>query len=109
MLGDCLYKAVGSVMERHEMPARRVHELDNRDTNFFIALHWTEFLANEDAKYKPVFDELSKHQDAILTEIKKSQGTEVDLGGYYLFDYKKTSAAMNPSETLNQILGHVAM
>ena len=104
MLGENLYKAIELVMEKHELPERRVHELDNRDTNFYIALHWAQFLAQQDAKYQPLFEQLSAAHDQIHAEINKSQGAKVDLGGYYHFDYEKTSRAMNPSPTLSRIL-----
>jgi len=106
-LGKCLFKAVGLVLERHELPERRVHEPDNRDANFFLALHWAQFLAEEDDAFGPIFHTLDAAKDEIAKEIATSQGKEVDLGGYYFFDYDKANRAMNPSETLNEILGTI--
>jgi isocitrate dehydrogenase len=103
-LGQCLYKAIGVVLEKHEMPERRVHDMDNRDTNFFIALHWAEFLAKEDSRFEPIFERLSAASNTVITEVNKSQGSQVDLGGYYQFDYEKAKNAMNPSHTLLSIL-----
>ena len=107
ILGDCLYKAVGLILERHEMPERRAHELDNRDTNYFVAVHWAEFLAKEDANFLPIFKKLADGQKQILADFDNCQGNPVDLGGYYLFDYDKVKTAMNPSETLNAILDSI--
>lgn len=107
MLGDCLYKAIGVVLEKHEMPERRVHDIDNRDTNYHVALHWAEFLAKEDASYKNLFKSLADNEEKILAEIKASQGPPAELGGYYLFDYAKAKEAMNPSATLNAILDSI--
>jgi isocitrate dehydrogenase len=107
MLGDCLYKAIGVIMEKHEMPERRVHEIDNRDTNFFIALHWAEFLSEEDEKYAVVFKKLLESKDRILEEIRSSQGEAVDLGGYYRYEFDKAKRAMNPSATLCEILDSI--
>lgn len=104
LLGDCLYKAIGVVLEKHEMPERRVHDLDNRDTNFYVALHWAEFLAEKDEVVKPLYKELLDAMEEILAEINRSQGDPVDLGGYYLFESEKAKRAMNPSQTLTSIL-----
>lgn len=107
MLGGSLYKAIGVIMEKHEMPERRVGDIDNRDTNYHIALHWAEFLAKEDKSYEDLYKRLAESEDAILAEIKASQGSEKDLGGYYLFDYSKAKEAMNPSKTLAAILDSI--
>ena len=104
LLGDCLYKAIGVIMGKHEMPERRVYEIDNRDTNFFIALHWAEFLSKEDDRYLAVFKKLSEGSDKILEEIRSCQGKAVDLGGYYRYEFDKARRAMNPSATLCEIL-----
>lgn len=110
MLGECLYKAIGVIMEKHEMPERRVGEVDNRDTNAHIALHWAEFLAEKDsAAYKDLYLRLKDNEQQILEEIKKSQGTATDLGGYYLLDYGKAYDAMNPSKTLKEILDSIVV
>lgn len=81
-----------------------MNEIDNRATNYYIALYWSEYLAQADPAYKDVFEKLSSHRSEIVAEFQKSQGDAADLGGYYLFDYEKTKAAMNPSKTLNSIM-----
>lgn len=104
LLGDCLDKAVGKILDNRKSPSRRVNEIDNRATNFYVALYWAEFLSQEDPSFKPLFDELSANRSKIVEEFKNCQGDAVDLGGYYLFDQEKASLAMNPSPTLNAIL-----
>jgi len=104
-LGKCLTKAVARLLDNRKSPSRRVNEIDNRATNFYIALYWSEYLAEEDPAYKEMYDQLSSARSDIVAEFQQSQGDAVDLGGYYLFDYEKTKRAMNPSKTLNSILG----
>ena len=104
LLGECLNKAVGRILTNRKSPSRRVNEIDNRATNFYVALYWAEYLAEEDATFKPLFDELSSNRSKIVEEFKNCQGDPVELGGYYLFDYKHASEAMRPSVTLNSIL-----
>lgn len=104
LLGECLNKAVGRLLDNRKGPSRRVNEIDNRATNYYIALYWSEYLAQADPAYKDVFEKLSSHRSEIVAEFQKSQGDAADLGGYYLFDYEKTKAAMNPSKTLNSIM-----
>jgi len=103
-MGELLFEAIGLVMSKHEMPERRVHEIDNRDTNFFVALHWSQLLAEEDETFEALYRQLSSTKDIILKEIRESQGPNVDLGGYYRLDYKKARKAMNPSATFSAIL-----
>lgn len=104
LLGECLNKAVGRILTNRKSPSRRVNEIDNRATNYYVALYWAEYLAEADAAHKPLFDKLSSNRSKIVEEFKFCQGDPVDLGGYYLLDYKQTSNAMQPSPTLNSIL-----
>lgn len=101
LLGECLNKAVGRLLNNRKSPSRRVNEIDNRATNFYVALYWAEYLAEKDPAYKPVFDKLSGARSDVVAEFKTSQDRPADLGGYYLFDYESTQRAMNPSKTLN--------
>jgi len=106
LLAKALDKAVGRILTNRKSPSRRVKEIDNRATNFYVALYWAEYLAEEDPTFQPIFDELSKNRGKIVEEFKSSQGEPVDLGGYYLFDNEKTRRAMLPSPTLNDIINH---
>eukprot|EP00533_Pseudo-nitzschia_delicatissima_P003503 CAMPEP_0116090682 /NCGR_PEP_ID=MMETSP0327-20121206/7101_1 /TAXON_ID=44447 /ORGANISM="Pseudo-nitzschia delicatissima, Strain B596" /LENGTH=795 /DNA_ID=CAMNT_0003581981 /DNA_START=119 /DNA_END=2506 /DNA_ORIENTATION=+ len=107
LLGECLNKAVGRILDNRKSPSRKVNQIDNRATNFYVALYWADFLAQEDDAYKPMFDALSKGRSQIVEEFKVSQGDPVDLGGYYLVDPVKVGNAMNPSKTLNNILASI--
>lgn len=103
-LGDCLNEAVGRLLNNRKSPSRVVNQIDNRATNYYVALYWADFLREEDPSYEPVFEALSNARADIVDEFKESQGKPVDLGGYYLFDAKKTKKAMNPSKSLNAAL-----
>jgi isocitrate dehydrogenase len=107
LLGKTLNQAVGRLLDNRKSPSRRVKEIDNRATNFYVALYWAEYLAAEDPTYKPIFDKLSSNRSKIVEEFKASQGEPVDLGGYYLFDHEKTEHAMLPSPTLNGIMNSI--
>jgi isocitrate dehydrogenase len=104
LLGECLNKAVGRLLDNRKSPSRRVNEIDNRATNYYVSLYWAEYLAEKDPAYEPIFKELSSKRSEIVEEFKTAQDKPADLGGYYLFDYDKTAKAMNPSPTLNSIL-----
>jgi len=104
LLGECLDKAVGRILNNRKSPSRRVKEIDNRATNFYVGLYWAEYLAQEDPSFKPIYDELADKRSTIVDELKKCQGDPVDLGGYYQFDFEKADLAMNPSETLRGII-----
>jgi len=104
MLGECLNKAVGRILNNRKSPSRRVKEIDNRATNYYVALYWAEYLAEQDPTYKPIFEELSGKRSDIVEEFKACQGESIDLGGYYMFDYQKARNAMSPSPTLAKIL-----
>lgn len=104
ILGECLNKAVGRILTNRKSPSRSVNQIDNRATNYYVAMYWVDFLRQEDPSYEDFFHQMSTNRATIVDEFKHSQGSPVDLGGYYLFDAEKTNKAMNPSKTLNQIL-----
>ena len=104
MLGDCLNKAVGRILTNRKSPSRRVNEIDNRATNYYVALYWAEYLAEEDPTFKPLYEELSSNRSKIVAEFQGCQGDAVDIDGYYLPNYDMTAKAMRPSSTLNKIL-----
>jgi isocitrate dehydrogenase len=107
LLGECLNKAVGRILDNRKSPSRKVNQIDNRATNFYVALYWADYLAQEDPAYKPMFDALSNNRAKIVEEFKECQGDPVELGGYYLVDPEKVGKAMNPSKTLNNILSTI--
>jgi len=104
LLAKTLDKAVGRILNNRKSPSRRVKEIDNRATSFYVALYWAEYLAAEDPAYKPIFEKLSSNRSKIVEEFKSCQGEPVDLGGYYQFDYEKAKHGMLPSPTLNEIM-----
>ena len=107
LLGECLNKAVGRILDNRKSPSRKVNQIDNRATNFYVALYWADYLAQEDPAYKPMFEALSNARSTIVEEFKECQGDPVELGGYYLVDPDKVGKAMNPSKTLNKILASI--
>jgi len=107
LLGECLNKAVGRILDNRKSPSRKVNQIDNRATNFYVALYWADYLAQEDPAYKPMADALAGARSQIVEEFKECQGNPVELGGYYLVDPVKVGKAMNPSKTLNKILSSI--
>ncbi len=110
LLGETLDRATGSVLENGRSPSRKVGELDNRGSHFYLALHWAQELAGqtEDAALAELFaalaDQLAAYQDTIVEELDLPQGGPVDLGGYYRPDPARVEAVMRPSATLNAAL-----
>ena len=110
VLAETLDEANGEILEHNRSPARKVGELDNRGSHFYLALYWAKALARRDnssglaARFKPLAETLAANEDKINAELIAAQGKPVDTSGYYLPDDKKTSAAMRPSATLNDAL-----
>merc|ERR1712183_695546 len=109
-MASALDKAVGAFLTANKNPSRKVREIDNRGSHYWVARYWSEELAkqDDDKNLKAAFAEtaaaLGEQEAAILDELVKCQGPAVDLGGYYRVDKAKTDAAMNPSTTLNSII-----
>ena len=110
VLADALDAAIGKILDHNRSPARKVGEIDNRGSHFYLALYWAQALAAQtkdkelQARFKPLAETLAKNEAKINAELIAAQGKPVDLGGYYEPDAKKTSAAMRPSATLNAAL-----
>jgi len=110
VLAETLDEANGKILEHNRSPARRVGELDNRGSHFYLALYWAQALARQTnspalaARFKPLAEALAANEAKINAELIAAQGKPVDTGGYYLPDQAKTSAAMRPSATLNAAL-----
>jgi isocitrate dehydrogenase len=107
VLAGALDRATGTLLEENKSPSRRVGELDNRGSHFYLALFWARELATqrEDADlaatFAPIADRLAADEQKILAELNDVQGAPVDLGGYYQPDPGKAAAAMRPSATFN--------
>ncbi len=110
VLADALDQANGKILDNNKSPARKVGELDNRGSHFFLAQYWAQALAAQTkdaglaAKFSKVAKALTDGEAAILAELVAAQGKPVDMGGYYHPDFEKTSKAMRPSPTLNAAL-----
>lgn len=110
VLAETLDAATGKFLDNDKSPARKLGQIDNRGSHFYLALYWAEALAAQtaDAALKEAFtkvaQELSEKEAVIVDELIKVQGSEAKIDGYYKPDEAKTSAAMRPSETLNKTL-----
>jgi isocitrate dehydrogenase len=96
-------------LKEDKNPKRKVKEIDNRGSHFWLAYYWAEACAASSepslsAEFKPIYAELSASADAISKEMIDCQGPPVDFGGYYQPDWEKLSVAMRPSSTFNSIL-----
>ena len=111
VLADTLDNANSKILEFNRSPARQVGELDNRGSHFYLALYWSQALAEQtkdvelQAKFAPLAKVLTENEAKIDAELKAAQGKPVDMGGYYHPDFAKTSSAMRPSVTFNEVLG----
>lgn len=109
ILGKTLDAAIGKLLENNKSPSRKAGELDNRGSQFYLALYWAAELAQSDDEelrehFAALADELSRNEDTIVAELAKAQGETVDIGGYYYPDSEKTTAVMRPSKTFNEAL-----
>lgn len=110
VLADALDKATEEFLEKDKSPSRKVNELDNRGSHFYLALYWAEALSEQDkdTELEEIFTKVAKdlkdNKDKILQELLDAQGSPVNIGGYYMPDEDLTRKAMRPSETLNKIL-----
>jgi len=110
ILAKTLDQATGKFLDENKSPSRKVGELDNRGSHFYLAMYWAQALAaqNEEADLKNMFtnvaDALVKNEVKIVNELNGVQGKPVDIGGYYQPEHNKVSQAMRPSTTLNSVL-----
>jgi isocitrate dehydrogenase len=110
ILADTLDRATGQVLENDKSPARRLGQIDNRGSHFYLALYWAQQLAKqiEDpelaAKFAPVAATLADNESLIVQELLDAQGSPADIGGYYFMDPELASAVMRPSQTFNATL-----
>lgn len=110
VLADTLDRATATFLQENKSPSRRVGELDNRGSHFFLAMYWAQELAaqSDDADLKAQFADVAKsmteQESQIVDELNKAQGPAVDVKGYYKADAKLVADAMRPSQTLNKIV-----
>jgi isocitrate dehydrogenase len=114
VLADGLNTAIGIFLDENKSPSRKVNELDNRGSHFYLSLFWAEALASQetDADLKNQFSSIARslreNESKIVAELNETQGSASDLGGYYLLDEKKAISAMRPSATFNDILSRIS-
>jgi len=110
LMAETLDRAIGKFLDNNKSPARKVGEIDNRGSHFYLAMYWAEALAaqskEEDlrARFDGVAKQLAGNEEQINRELLAVQGMPVDMGGYYHPDREKTTRAMRPSTTLNAII-----
>ncbi|HHX8329514.1 NADP-dependent isocitrate dehydrogenase [Vibrio alginolyticus] len=110
VLADTLDKATGEFLDTNKSPSRKVGELDNRGSHFYLALYWAKALSEQTddadlaAEFAPIAKALSEQEETIVAELNNAQGVKGELGGYYLLDDALVSKLMRPSETFNAII-----
>lgn len=114
ILGKTLDAATDLFLQNDKSPSRKVGELDNRGSHFYLATYWAQALATQtedtdlQAAFAPIATELAANEATIIAELNAAQGPAADLGGYFLFDEEKTTAIMRPSATYNAIIAKLA-
>ena len=110
VLAETLDEATDKFLDNDKSPSRKVGELDNRGSHFYLALYWAEGLANQNknnelkSEFTKIAEDLAKNQEKIVSELNEIQGNAVNIGGYYLPNEELVVNAMRPNNTLNSIL-----
>ncbi|WP_024851011.1 NADP-dependent isocitrate dehydrogenase [Hydrogenovibrio kuenenii] len=113
VLSETLDKATGRFLENNKSPSRKVGEIDNRGSHFYLAMYWAQELAAQasDADLKATFqavaDAMTQDEASIIDELNKVQGQAVDIGGYYKLDLGLVNQVMRPSQKLNDIVTNI--
>jgi isocitrate dehydrogenase len=114
LLAGTLDQAIGKILDNNRSPARKVGEIDNRGSHFYLALYWAQALAEQtgdrdiQARFATLAKTLADNEVKINAELIAAQGRPADMGGYYHPDFEKTSKVMRPSATLNAALASIA-
>lgn len=114
VMADCLNQANGRFLDEDKSPGRKLGQLDNRGSHFYLALYWCQALAQQSQDtelaqaFTPIAKALAEQESAIVAELAAAQGKAQDLGGYYHADPERLTQAMRPSETFNRILAQLA-
>ncbi|HMR77350.1 MAG TPA: NADP-dependent isocitrate dehydrogenase, partial [Polyangiaceae bacterium] len=110
IMGDALDAATGKLLENAKSPSRKVNELDNRGSQFYLTLYWAQELAaqSQDAelakKFAPLAKTLADNEKKIVDELNAVQGKPMDIGGYYFPDPKRAAQELRPSKTFNDAI-----
>merc|ERR1719270_1952699 len=105
LLGDTLMNAVGKWLDERRTPGRKVKQIDNRGSSYYVALYWAQQMSQTDPAFKGLADSLMANEEQIVKELIECQGHAVDIGGYYKPDPTKVDKAMRPCALLNEIIG----
>ena len=115
VLADALDAATGTFLENDKSPARRIGQIDNRGSHFYLAMYWAQEVANQTvdadlaAAFAPLAEKLTSNEAEIVEELNAVQGSACDINGYYFADEALAAAAMKPSATLNEALASLAV
>ena len=113
VLSETLDLATEKLLENNQGPSRKVNELDNRGSHFYLALYWAQALADQNKdqvlqqRFKKVYQQCKQHKETILNELIQAQGNAIDIGGYYKPNKELVYRQMRPSNTLNTILENI--
>jgi isocitrate dehydrogenase len=113
LLADSLNAATTQLLENKKSPSRKVKELDNRGSHFYLTLYWAQTLASQtqdaelQGRFRGLAEELAKNEERIVAELNDAQGQALDVGGYYHPDPEKVSQQMRPSATFNAALARI--
>ena len=110
VLASALDAAIGTILNEDKSPSRRVHELDNRGSHFYLCLYWARALAAQQddielqSRFEPIANRLTEQEEVIVGELNAAQGVATDIGGYYHPDVTLVQKAMRPSPTFNEVI-----
>lgn len=113
VLANALDSATGKFLDNNKSPSRKVNELDNRGSHFYLAMYWAEALAEQSddadlqSRFGPVAEAFANSEEKIVEELNNVQGVAMDVGGYYKPDPEKAETSMRPSVTLNEIIASI--
>jgi isocitrate dehydrogenase len=114
VLAEALDEANSQFLENNRSPSRKVGEIDNRGSHFYLAMYWAKALAQQSSnpelqsRFRQVADDLERNEAGIVAELEAAQGQAVDIGGYYHPDPARAAKAMRPSSTFNAIIDRLA-
>jgi isocitrate dehydrogenase len=104
LLGVTLTEATAMLLNENKSPSRKVNEIDNRGSHYYIAKNWAAAMAKHNSSFTTLASELAKYEDEITSDLIKCQGDGQDIGGYYMLDDDKANATMRPSAKFNELI-----
>ncbi|MDE0767430.1 MAG: NADP-dependent isocitrate dehydrogenase [Opitutaceae bacterium] len=114
VLATTLDQATAQFLQNNKSPSRKVNELDNRGSHFYLAMYWAQALAKQtedstlQSRFAPLAQQLAENEAKIVEELNAAQGASIDIGGYYQPNFDKASAAMRPSATFNAAIASIS-